>query len=145
MGLAQRNKGKLGEREVVSLILKHTGVKLKRNQNQSDSGGYDIVADLSLLKTKEEKHTAIILDGFAIEVKNTADGFQPAYWKQAVQQADNYSREPLLFYKIPRRGFKIAVFIRSLLDQGSTKYLHNDEDIVHMEPVTFLRIIGLIK
>ena len=78
MTINSRAKGIRGEREFRDLIEKTTGIRLKRNQNQTEDGGYDLVVDLLQCKTVEQKQIALRLDAYAFEVKNTKEGFVPA-------------------------------------------------------------------
>lgn len=103
-GLASRNKGKRGEREVVNLLqpvinevwshFPQAGEPplLQRNTLQSDRGGFDIVG----------------LDWMAIEVKFQEQLNVKAWWEQCVRQA-GISKVPVLFYRKSRMEWKVRL------------------------------------
>lgn len=140
MSKYSRDKGKRGEANARALIFQLTGVYLKRNSNQSDSGGYDLVVDEKASKTEGLEHRAAVLGRFAIEVKNTAQGFAPVYWRQTVEQASAYSREPLLLYNIPLKGFRAVIHVSSL-PVPSREW--EEGDIVHLELPTLFKLLGI--
>lgn len=140
-----RAKGVRGEREVRTLIESMTGFRLVRNTEQSEKGGYDLKVDLTLLKTQEEKRLALRFDEFAFEIKNTADGYQPAYMKQCQDQAAKYSRTGVLLYKIPLKGFRVAMHARDLIrimDPDDDKD-YGEAEVLHMLPITFFKLYDL--
>lgn len=141
MGKSQRIKGQVGEREIRNLIESYTGIRLKRNQNQSSDGGYDLIVDLSLLTSKEDKVRALTIDEWSIEVKNTEKGYQPAYWVQTLDQAERYERKPVLFYKVARKGWNCVV---KLSDIVNNSMLNNDE-LAFISPASFFKLIGIYK
>lgn len=112
-GLKSRNKGKVGEREVVHLlqpavdevyayVKAQLGLveievpKLQRNQMQSHGGGFDIVG----------------LHWLALEVKYHAVLKLPEWWKQTVEQAGK-GQLPVLIYR--RNGDKWRVRMMAFL------------------------------
>jgi len=90
-GRSSRRKGQAGERALANELSDLLGITLKRrvrnHQNESDITG---------------------LDGFSVEVKNCATLSIGAWWVQTVAQCkdDEY---PVLFYKVPRKGFRAVV------------------------------------
>jgi len=140
-----RDKGKRGELEVRKMIEKYTGVTLRRRgSEQSENGGYDLQVDLETCPP-DLLHIAKILDTLAIEVKNTADGYQPAYMKQCQDQAAKYSRTGVLLYKIPLKGFRVAMHARDLIrimDPDDDKD-YGEAEVLHMLPETFFKFYDL--
>jgi hypothetical protein len=96
-----RAKGQRGERQVVQLlqaivdtVRNRRGlapIVLQRNALQAHLGGEDIHG----------------LDGFAVEVKWQENENVPAWWRQAVQQAERANAVPILFYRGSRQKWKI--------------------------------------
>jgi hypothetical protein len=119
-----------------------TGFRLKRNSDQSEQGGYDLKVDLTELKSKQEKLLALQFDEFAFEIKNTKEGFVPAYWKQTLEQAQKYNRVPVLFYKIPLKGWRVVMHLADM-PVNLDGFIFDEEDILHMVPSTFFKIVGL--
>lgn len=105
-GKMSRDKGKRGEREIIDLLqtvvaqvypLHHKDPpKLKRNTLQSDGGGSDVAG----------------LEWLALEVKYQESNFQPAWWRQCLEQAAQ-DRVPVLIYR--RNGYKWKVVMYGLL------------------------------
>ena len=115
MALNARNKGQRGEREVIDLLQPHVDEVsafnqlqspiLQRNTLQSDRGGYDIVG----------------LPGFGIEVKRVesdAPGQLASWWAQTVRQAIADNVEPVLFFRMNGKKWKVRVFTRMPLPNG---------------------------
>lgn len=112
MGLMQRNKGKRGEREVISIlqpvvdeVYSAHGLeppKLKRNQNQSDGGGYDIVG----------------LDFLALEVKYHERAQVLAWWRQAERQAGP-GQLPVLFWRSNGLSWRVCMNAQIGFPSGS--------------------------
>lgn len=145
MGKFAREKGKRGESEVRKLIESYTGVKFRRRgSEQSENGGYDLQVDLDACPSGL-LHIAKLLDSLAIEVKNTSDGYQPTYMKQCLEQATKYNRTGVLIYKVPLKGFRVAIhamdFSRIILSED--EYDYEADEILHMLPQTFLKLVGL--
>ena len=86
MAIDSRAKGIRAEREFRNLIEQIVGVRLRRNQNQTELGGYDLVVDLKECKTPAQRAVAIKLDDYAIEIKNVAGGYQPAHWRRTPEK-----------------------------------------------------------
>tara|TARA_R110002096_G_scaffold288341_1_gene482087 strand:+ start:5095 stop:5499 length:405 start_codon:yes stop_codon:yes gene_type:complete len=99
MSKASRDKGKRGEREVVTLLKDHLGddLEIKRNlREQCHDGGMDVIG----------------LDGWAIEVKNYAavtPSQVKSWWSQACEQAVLSKSKPVLFWKQARRPWCVVV------------------------------------
>lgn len=140
-----RAKGQRGERECRTLIESITGFRLTRNTEQSEKGGYDLKVDLTALKTKEEKQLALRFDEFAFEIKNTADGYQPVYMKQCQEQATKYNRTGVLFYKVPLKGFRVAIHARDLIRimDPDDDQEYGEDEVLHMLPETFFKFYSL--
>jgi hypothetical protein len=107
-----RKKGQRGEREVIELLqpivdkvcqlTSHPRIVLERNLMQASLGGFDITG----------------LDWFGIEVKNCATLSLDKWWEQTCAQARahahkrrNLKCEPVLFYKIPRRAWRVMLYV----------------------------------
>jgi len=93
-----RDKGARGEREASAIISDLTGWSVKRRVRQHD-GDSDLEG----------------VPGWAIEIKNCATITLPAWWRQAVAQAGTDSF-PVLFYKIPRKGWRALWPISSMVN-----------------------------
>lgn len=142
-GSYSRNKGKRGESEARNLIQELTGIRLKRNTSQTESGGYDLIVDLMECETQEEKLKAVELDRYAFEIKNTSDGFTPAYWKQAVEQGIKYKRHPVLMWKKPLKGWYITCYASTVIE--GKQYGFELTDIITTTPETFFKMVKLFK
>lgn len=108
-----RNKGQRGERQVVQLlqvvvdkvrnIAGLPPIVLQRNALQAHLGGEDIHG----------------LDGFSVEVKWQETGFNPAWWRQCLAQAEAqdlkrvmvqngcYCTVPILFYRASQQKWRV--------------------------------------
>lgn len=93
MGALSRNKGKRREREFLNLLGKELGIRLERNQNQSDQGGAD----------------CLTIAGWAIEVKGVEQSSIPSWWRQAERQAKDCNRKPALAWKRSRQPWRIWI------------------------------------
>lgn len=103
-GLASRNKGKRGEREVivmlqpvVSQVYEAFGIeapRLQRNQLQSDGGGFDIVG----------------LDWMALEVKLQEKEAVEAWWRQTLAQCGQ-RQTPVLWYRRNNVEWKVRTLV----------------------------------
>jgi hypothetical protein len=85
MGMKSRNKGKVGEREIASIVRALTGWEVKRKVRQLD-GESDLEG----------------IPGFCVEVKRHATatrGDLKTWWAQAVEQAIAEKKVPLLFFR----------------------------------------------
>jgi hypothetical protein len=78
-----REKGARAERELFKLLSDELGFVVRRNVDQARNGGAD----------------SIELPGFAPEVKRHERLSRPAWWRQAVAQAEKVGKEPILFYR----------------------------------------------
>ena len=83
MSAMARNKGARAELEVLRLLGEELGQALQRNLSQTREGGAD----------------CICVKGFAIEVKRQEQLSRPAWWRQAVEQAQRLGVEPMLLYR----------------------------------------------
>jgi hypothetical protein len=85
MGMKSRNKGKVGEREIASIVRALTGWEVKRKVRQLD-GESDLEG----------------IPGFCVEVKRHATatrGEIRSWWIQTVDQAKADKTLPVLFYR----------------------------------------------
>lgn len=99
MSAFSRDKGKRGELDVARAISELTGWEVKRRVRQHD-GDSDLEG----------------VPGWTVEVKNCATLSIPAWWRQAVAQAGEASL-PVLFYKIPRKGWRALWPMSAMLAQ----------------------------
>lgn len=142
MVINSRAKGQRGERAARNLIESLTGFRLQRNTDQSEHGGYDLKVDLTGLK-KEQKQLALIFDEFAWEIKNTKEGYTPAYMRQCQEQAIKYDRVGVLMYSIPLKGWRCAIHAKDIAPKLQSVYDFEEDEILHMLPQTFFKIFNL--
>lgn len=93
MPKAQRDKGMRGERELFALLSDELGIGLRRNLQQTrDAGGdnYDVA-------------------GWCIECKRHESLAVNQWWQQAVWQAKESGRKPILFYRQSRQPWRAVV------------------------------------
>jgi Holliday junction resolvase len=105
-----RAKGAQAEREFAALIQEHLGVTLRRNLEQSRSGGHD-------LEAIGDDTAAVALNRFAIEVKRyraVTPAMLAKFWEQAEMQARGASRMPILAYRADRQEWRVLVPLASL-------------------------------
>ena len=110
MGTMQRNKGAKGERELARVLWEHLGVELRRNLDQSRTGGHDLIA-------MGYSPAAVTMRRFALEVKRRylikpAD--IAAWWHQATEQADRAGLIPALAYRADHRPWRIVIPLASI-------------------------------
>jgi Holliday junction resolvase len=102
MPINSRAKGARGEREFAALIDLHLGFSVRRNLEQSRSGGHDLVG----------------LPGWAPEVKlrgsDPTPGELGSMWQQALRQAESVGARPVLALKVNRRGWRCFVDLADL-------------------------------
>lgn len=89
MGLMQRTKGQVGEREIARILSDLLGTSVERLVRQHD-GDSDLDG----------------LEGWAVEVKRAKTPKIPRWWQQAVTQAVLADRRPVLFYRIDRHKWR---------------------------------------
>lgn len=92
-GRRSRNKGARGEREFLALLGEQLGEMLTRNLQQTREGGAD----------------CLCVKGWAIEVKRCEALSRPAWWRQAVKQAERLGVEPMLAYRRNREPWTVWV------------------------------------
>lgn len=88
MGMKSRNKGKVGEREIATIVSDLTGWEVRRKVRQLD-GESDLEG----------------VPGWCVEVKRHATatrGEIAGWWSQAVDQAEAEASIPVLFYRKDR-------------------------------------------
>jgi len=93
-----RSKGAAGEREFIQLIKDYLGddSNIKRNLEQTRSGGYDIEG----------------VEGWAIEIKRYAvvrEGNIKDWWQQTTDQAVASERKPALAYRQDHGSWKVKI------------------------------------
>jgi hypothetical protein len=108
MPINSRAKGQTGEREIATALNKvvieveeANGIyrpddampQVQRNQNQSAVGGDDLIGTYN----------------FSIEIKNQKDLSVNTWWKQACASAARQGKQPVLIYKIHRKGWKVVM------------------------------------
>lgn len=93
MGVSQRRKGAAAERELCDLLEDELGIEVYRNLDQVRNGGADILC----------------VHGFAIEVKRREALSRPAWWSQAVRQAQTGNLEPMVFYRRSREPWRAMI------------------------------------
>lgn len=101
MSTFSRNKGKRGEREVARIIKEITGWDVKRKVRNL-SGESDLEG----------------VPNWSIEVKNCARLELPAWWRQTQAQAMFTRLHPVLFYKVPRKGWRAVWPVGVLIGKG---------------------------
>jgi hypothetical protein len=104
-GASSRRKGQTGEREVCKLIRDALDIDASRNLDQTREGGSDIMS----------------IPGYALEVKKHAavsQGKISKWWEQAVRQAIECGRTPVLFYRIPSSTWRVVLAMDAVVDQS---------------------------
>lgn len=96
MSKASRDKGARAEREVLKLLGEELGEILTRNLQQTREGGADCLA----------------VKGWAIEIKRQERLSRPAWWAQAVEQAQRVGAEPMLLYRRNREKWQAFIHTR---------------------------------
>lgn len=92
-GLKSRRKGASGEREAFALLSEYLGSAVHRNIGQARSGGAD----------------GLEVPGWAIEVKRVEREALGAWWNQALRQAEDTQRKPMLMWRASRRPWQCMV------------------------------------
>lgn len=95
-GRSSRLKGQRGERELANELSGLLGITLKRRV-RNHAGESDIEG----------------LPGFSVEVKNCETLSVAAWWTQTVVQCKD-GEHPVLFYKVPRKGFRAVISLPEL-------------------------------
>lgn len=93
MSAMQRRKGARAEIELCKLLSDELGVTVRRNVDQARVGGADCLE----------------LPGYAIEVKRCERLAIPAWWRQAVVQAQAAGAEPVLFFRQSRKEWRVVM------------------------------------
>lgn len=93
MSKRSRDKGARGEREFLKALGAELGELLTRNLQQTREGGAD----------------CLCVKGWAIEVKRCESLSRPAWWRQAVEQAERRGVEPMLAYRRNREPWRVWV------------------------------------
>lgn len=102
-----RAKGAGGERDFINAMRDLCGElisdEVKRNLEQVRNGGHDIVG----------------MGNWAVEVKrykSAGDADIRKWWEQAVKQANDVSKLPVLAYRLDRREWRVRVPLSHLMD-----------------------------
>lgn len=117
-----RDKGKRGEREVAAMISDLLGMEVKRRVRQHE-GDSDLMG----------------IPDWSIEVKNCATLSLPAWWRQTVEQAGDMM--PVLFYKIPRKGWRCMWPISCLLVYQEHAFWKDMTYAVDTTPETWATVV----
>lgn len=131
MSKMSREKGKRGEREVVTLLrdLLGDGYVFKRNLlDQCHDGGMDILG----------------LPDWAIEVKNYKEATPSlirGWWDQTVDEATKASRYPVLFWKQSRRPWVVVVSGSHLIGKTGDAWENDYEYTLTMSPEMFCTLV----
>jgi len=107
MSAMQRRKGANAEREFAQLIDDWIGVRLRRRLGQYQSGGCDLEMCFD-----QSGPVALRLSHCAIEVKRMASvttALLESHWRQAVRQADEAGKVPVLAYRADRQPWRVVV------------------------------------
>ena len=89
MSASQRRKGAAAEREALKLLGEELGMALTRNLEQTRNGGGD----------------CLVIRGWCVEVKRQERLSRPAWWRQAVEQAERVGARPMLLYRRSREAW----------------------------------------
>lgn len=106
MPINSRDKGAGGERELSKLLHSELGVKAVRNLEQCRGGGHDLDAPANT-----------VLSGYAIEVKRLKSASHAdlaRYWLQAVDQANQAEKVPVLAYRVDRGEWLVFIPLSEL-------------------------------
>jgi Holliday junction resolvase len=87
-----RDKGQRGERELFALLSDELGIIVQRRIDAAREGGCD----------------SLDVPGWAIECKRT-ETLLSAHWEQAVYQARDTARKPVLFWRPSRKPWQAHV------------------------------------
>ena len=109
MSASQRRKGAVGERQFLKALGDELGYVLQRNLQQTREGGAD----------------CLCVKGWAIEVKRQESLSRPAWWRQAVEQAERAGAQPMLAYRRNREPWRV--------------WIKPDEDITVAEAANAIR------
>ena len=93
MSAAQRLKGQRGERDFLKCLSAELGEALTRNLQQTREGGAD----------------CLCVRGWAIEIKRQEALSRPAWWMQAVEQAQRHQVQPMLAYRRSREPWRVWI------------------------------------
>lgn len=109
-----RTKSKVGELEFIHLLASELGIRMTRNMVQSREVGCD------LIPTPDPDSNASVIAfmaKFAVAVKRYSSA-KPSdvenWWRQAIKQAGNAEKMPLLAYRTDRAQWLIRVPLASL-------------------------------
>ncbi len=100
-----REKGALGERQVLAILEQELGLKLVRNKQQAARGGRDIIEDV-------DRHQHPI--PFAIEVKFRKTESIKTWWAQTVEQAEATGRKPVLFFRGNNKPWRVVADVHDI-------------------------------
>lgn len=94
-GASSRRKGAAGEREFIRMVNEALGLRCRRELKQYQQAQNGDIDQL--------------VGPYLVEIKNHAKPNIPAFWKQAVTQADRVGAVPALAYKLFRKGWRVLV------------------------------------
>lgn len=88
-----REKGRRAEIELLKLLCDELNVTAQRNRDQAANGGGDCLQ----------------IPGYCIEIKRCETLCIPAWWRQAVKQAQAAGSEPILFFRQSRKPWRVVM------------------------------------
>lgn len=117
-GRSARNKGAKGEREACGILSQLLGFEIKRRLGAARSGGVDC----------ED------IPGWAIEIKRVEKAHLPKWWRQAVEQAAEINRKPMLMYRASFEPWRVIV---RLYDISPDVYRSHRAETTTISPEAF--------
>lgn len=111
MPINSRNKGASFERKFCSYLNGWLGCNARRRISQYQAGGSDIefIGDTMV---------DVILNRYSFECKNyqrITDSKIKQFWEQAVKQAADEGKHPVLVYQESRQGIKVVMESQAML------------------------------
>lgn len=100
-----RTKGSKGEREFIRILSEKLGLDLKRNLQQFQESGCDVLR----------------IPDWAIEIKRHEKLSLEAWWRQAVKNANTANRIPALAYRQSYKPWRIIIPIDAIVHAHSTQ------------------------
>lgn len=109
-----RSKGKAGELEFIHLLADELGIRMTRNLVQTREGGCDLIP---APEAGSNPSALAFMSRFAVEVKRYGAA-KPSdvegWWRQAVEQAHQAERLPLLAYRTDRAQWLVRMPLEAL-------------------------------
>lgn len=117
-GRSSKRKGAKGEREACALLSELLGFEIKRKLGAARSGGVD----------SED------IPGWALEIKRVEKAHLNKWWRQAVEQAGDINRKPVLMFRASFEPWKIMV---RLYDLAPTVFMAHRAETTIITPEAF--------